>query len=376
MIRILHTADLHLGAAFPTLGAREQQRREDFLATFTRIVDLAIAEKVELVLVAGDLFDRCDPDSGLVGFVQGAFARLDDAGIGVVLLPGTHDHQLAGTGVYRRENFPTAVLLTDVQVATPVKLRVGREDVYLYGFAAGVAEEPAALLAGMRRRFDDGLHVGLLHGSLEGSPEWDYRGKDLPFALTDLQDWDLDYLALGHYHRFQELSLGGRLYGCYPGSPEGKRFGENGPRYVLLVEIGPRTASVRPVEIQTRKLVEKTIELEAGITGEAVARMVEAAADCDDLVRLRLHGTLERALDIDWLTGRCRSAFFHLDLVDETRWLSDERLDELAREESVRGECVRRFRKLLRRTDDDEQRREIEQALREILVRFRIVEGR
>lgn len=376
MLRVLHTADLHLGATFPSLGDREGRRSQDFLTTFVRIVDLAIAEQVDLLLVAGDLFDRCDPDSGLVGFVQGELARLDSAGIGVVLLPGTHDHQPAGSGVYRREHFPAAVLLTDPRIETPVRLDLRRGAVHLYGFAPGVVENPAELLAGMCRRGGDGLHVGLLHGSLEGSPEWDYRGRDLPFRLADLQRWDLDYLALGHYHRFQELSLDGRLYGCYPGSPEGKRFGENGPRYVLLVEVGSRAASVRPVAVQTRRLVERTIEFDAGVSDEDVARLVIATAERDDLVRLRLRGVLDRPLDIDWLAGRCRTAFFHLDLVDETCWLSDGRLAELAREESVRGACVRRFRTLMDQADGDEQRREIGQALREILARFGEGEGR
>ena len=57
MVRLLHTADVHLGARHADLGDRAATQRERQFAAFTATIDLALAEKVDLVLIAGDLFD-------------------------------------------------------------------------------------------------------------------------------------------------------------------------------------------------------------------------------------------------------------------------------------------------------------------------------
>ncbi len=366
MLSLLHTADLHLGARFPGLGEVEEERRRDFLATFRRLIDVALERRVDLFVVSGDLFDVPRPESGLVSFVAGQLERLVQAGILPVLLPGTHDWQTGRSGPYNSERLPGAVLLVSSGVT---EVRVGETRVWLYA-AIPQGKDASSLATTMRRRPGQGIHVGLLHGSLVGNPEWDYRSRDLPFSCSDLVGWDLDYVALGHYHRYQTLEAGGRLLACYPGSPEGKRFGEDGPRYGLLVRVGHRTAAVEPIEVQQRQLRQESLELAADLDDMAIAALICERAGGRDLVRLTLEGTLDRVLDLDALRQRCLPSCFYLDLVDRTRWFRLDRLDRLAREESVRGEVIRRFQRLRDNAAEEADRAEIDQALREILVRF------
>ncbi|GAB4165562.1 MAG: DNA repair exonuclease [Geothermobacteraceae bacterium] len=366
MIRLLHTADLHLGARFAALGEVEEERKRDFLATFSRLVDLAVERGVDLFLVCGDLFDLPRPDKALVAFVEGQLDRLVQAGITPVLVPGTHDWQSGSDGIYGGRHFDGAIVLNRPEA---VQVRVGKHDVWFYSHPPLVEPGPG-LTEIMRRRTEEGLHIGLLHGSLRGSPEWDYRGRDLPFTLSDLAEWDLDYVALGHYHRLQKLEAGERLFACYPGSPEGKRFGEDGPRYALIVEVDTRRAGIEAVEVQQRQLRQESLILSAGMDEAAVASVVCERAGGRDLVRFTLEGTLDRVLDMETLWQRCRPAFFYLDLVDRTRWHDLDRLDRLALEETVRGEVVRRFLRLREHAETEDAREEIDQALREILVRF------
>ena len=91
-IRLLHLADLHLGASFPSLGERGEERARDFLSAFLRAVEYAAGEArpVEFVVIAGDLFDTHDPEEGLVAQVEAAFERLS-AVIGVALSMGPAD---------------------------------------------------------------------------------------------------------------------------------------------------------------------------------------------------------------------------------------------------------------------------------------------
>ncbi|MBF8290804.1 MAG: sbcD-1, partial [Chloroflexi bacterium] len=91
MLRVLHTADVHLGARYSDLGEQAAAQRERQFAAFRAIVDLAIAEPVDLVLICGDLFDSNVQPRRSVEHVAAELKRLVDARIRSVLIPGTHD---------------------------------------------------------------------------------------------------------------------------------------------------------------------------------------------------------------------------------------------------------------------------------------------
>src|SRR5918999_668355 len=91
MPRLLHMADVHLGARHHDLGEAAAQQRERQFAAFSRAIDLALSERVDLVLVAGDLFDSNAQPRRSVERVAGELKRLVAASIATVILPGTHD---------------------------------------------------------------------------------------------------------------------------------------------------------------------------------------------------------------------------------------------------------------------------------------------
>ena len=373
MLRILHTADLHLDAQFPSLGEKEAQRREDYLKTFERIITLAIKSEVHLALFAGDLFDSPRPSGQTIGRVQAGLKRLVDRGILPVLLPGTHDNLVSSEAVYRRSSFPGAVLLDAPQVEEPLAVTAGGQQVYLYGFAYRSSVSDQAL-GSMQRRPGEGLHIGLLHGSRQGSPEWDYRKKDLPFTLPGLKHWGLDYVALGHYHSYENLEEGGRIWACYPGSPEGKRFGENGPRHCALVTLDAGQVRVEAVPVQTRMLEERTLELSGCENMDAAVQAIAALANPHLLLRLTLGGIVEAPLALDQLQGRCGGEFFHLELLDRTRLFDSDFAKRIVAEETVRGLFVRRLQDRMAQATPAE-RLVLEEAFREVLVRFHAFEG-
>lgn len=375
MIRCLHTADLHLDARFPSLGDRDELRRADLLKTFERIVTLAIKNEVKLFLLSGDLFDIPQPSATTVARVQAELKRLVDRKIVPVLIPGTHDALASRNSVYRHANFP-GLLLTEPEITAPARLEIDGTPVWLYGFAP-VAGATESFPAGMRRNGEAGIHIGLLHASRKGSPEWNYRPKDLPFDLDQLQAMNLDYIALGHYHSWEVLhDREGRVVACYPGSPEGKRFGENGPRYCALVEVAAGGGTVvKPLAVQSRTLEERELDLSGHGTVEGVVETILRLADEDLLLRLRLTGTVECPLNISVLLEHCRDRFFHLELIDRTRFFDSDYARRIEHEETVRGLFVRRARKLLQESPP-ERRAVVEEAFREVLSRFCAVNGR
>ena len=373
MLRLLHTADLHLGAPFPALGEREAQRQADFLTTFERILTLAIKNEAQLLLVAGDLFDSPHPPTEVVSRVEAGLSRLVERGITPVLLPGTHDGVVAADAVFHRASFPGTVLLDTPRVEEPVPLSVAGKQVFLYGFAyRSFASEDA--LASMSRRSGEGYHIGLLHGSRQGSPEWEYRKKDLPFTLPQLKEWGLDYVALGHYHGFELLGDAQRVFACYPGAPEGKRFGENGARYCALVHLGDAGTRVEKLQVNLRSLEERSLDLSGCEHQAAAIEAIRSLGHKDWLLRLTLTGIVEAPLDLRALRASCADAFFFLELRDRTRLFDSDFARRIEAEETVRGVFVRRTRQLLGQATEKE-RTIIEEAFREVLVRFRAFGG-
>jgi DNA repair protein SbcD/Mre11 len=365
-IRLLHTADLHLGAPFVWLGELAATRQKDLLLTFRRIVDCCIERQVDLLLIAGDLFDQPRPEASLYLAVQAEFARLQRHHILTVLLPGTHDGVWGGE-TYSSGHFPAAIILDQAGDHAPLELQIREQTVFLYG-SAYRGERPEEFYPRMRRQEGAGYHVGLLHGALKKGPQWDYRDKDLPFNLDELNSWGLDYVALGHYHSYQELQQGGAVIACYPGSPEGKQFVETGERFVALLELTSAGIKLEPLPIQSRILAHLQIDMNNEPSLESLHRRIAALADDKLLLRVELTGLVDVPLDREATRKLFQDAFFYLELVDKTRFLDGALVRQLAREETIAGACIRRFQELLQ--DDPDNRELIESAMKEVVLRF------
>ena len=91
MLRIIHTADVHLGARHDDLGEQAAAQRERQFAAFKATVDLALTEKADVFLIAGDLFDSNVQPRRSVERVAAELKRLAEARIRTVIIPGTHD---------------------------------------------------------------------------------------------------------------------------------------------------------------------------------------------------------------------------------------------------------------------------------------------
>lgn len=371
-LRLLHTADLHLGAPFNWLGDRAASRQADLLRTFRRIVDCAIDQQVEMLIVAGDLFDQPQPETALLLAVQRELSRLPEHAITAVLLPGTHDGVWGGATPYQDGEFPGVIILDRPLGGGPLRLDINGKQVWLYG-SAYRGEKPERIFSAMRRQEGKGFHLGVLHGSQIKASQWNYRDKDLPFSFDEMNSWGLDYVALGHYHSFQLLEQGGEVLACYPGSPEGKQFSESGERYVALVEIGTSGNRVEALAIQSRTLATLAIDMGLEPSLESLQKKLAGLADENLLLRVELTGPLDVPIDIADLQARHGDGFFYLELQDKTQIFEGSFVRQLAQEETIAGLCMRRFQELL--VDQPDNREVIEAAMKEVVLRFRAEPG-
>jgi DNA repair exonuclease SbcCD nuclease subunit len=211
----------------------------------------------------------------------------------------------------------------------------------------------------------------VLHGALEDSPTWKRRSNDLPLNRTEIAASGLHYLALGHYHNYSEVREGGAV-AVYPGTLEGKKFGEDGPRYLVTATLGREAISIERTPWNARTLTQSSLDFNAADFNdeEALTRRILAFAGERDLVRLRLEGASTFVFDAERLEERLRPRFFHLELDDRTYVLNARLLEQYREEATVRGVFVRNMIERIEGAAEGPERDTASLALRIGLAEF------
>lgn len=309
MLRLLHIADVHLGARHADLGEAATAQRERQFAAFKAAIDLAIEERVDLFLVAGDLFDSNTQPRRSVERVAAELARLGKARIRTVIIPGTHDCY-DRSSIYRAHDLkamagstPDDDLLTVVTPDTPL-VHIPAVDATIHAHVFASKRAPNSPLRDVRVDPEHEpmttWHVGMVHGAL-AIPDRTDR-DEVVVTKEEIAATGLDYLALGHWHSSQKGKAGPTTY-AYSGAPEPVAVDQDGAGNVLLVTF-EEAAGKRTVKVEERR-VGKTrferVEIDAArLKGQAdlIAKLRSKASD-DLVLEARLTGIRPDELDIN-----------------------------------------------------------------------------
>ncbi|WOS63954.1 metallophosphoesterase family protein [Sinorhizobium fredii] len=245
--RFVHTADLHLDSPLRSLALRNEELagivRGATRNALVRIVDLCIAEGVDALLIAGDLYDGNQTSMNTALFLAGELRRLDEAGIRTFIIRGNHDAQ---SQVTRELTLPPSVHVFPGR-GKPVlakTLENGRA-VHVHGMSFADPHAPESLLPHFHPPVADAINIGMLHTSVAGSAGHDPYA---PCSVADLERHGYDYWALGHVHQRQVHSVKPSI--VMPGMPQGRDINESGVKGITLVTIddeGQVALEERPV---------------------------------------------------------------------------------------------------------------------------------
>jgi DNA repair exonuclease SbcCD nuclease subunit len=306
MLRLLHTADVHLGARHADLGERAAAQRERQFAAFRRSIDLALAERVDLFLIAGDLFDSNTQPPRSVARVAAELRRLVEGGIRTVIIPGTHDCY-DRSSIYRAHDLPALAGGSDgdrVVVLTPERPDVvfPSLDAVVYGRVFATKRAPVGPLDGFDARQDTRAtwRIGMIHGALAIPGMTD--GDEVVIDVNRIATSGLDYLALGHWHSTLTARAGDVAYG-YSGAPEPVAVDQDRAGNVLLVTLD-MVAGVRTVKVDEHVVGSTRFErLEVDATDvpsqAAFVQRLLQRADPDLVLDVRLTGVRPDELDLD-----------------------------------------------------------------------------
>ncbi|GAB2464439.1 DNA repair exonuclease [Streptosporangium sandarakinum] len=230
-MKLLHAADLHIDSPLRGLSAYEGAPAEK-LRTASRLalenlVDLAVSESVDAVLLAGDVYDGTWPDYQTGLFFAGQMSRLGREGIQVYMVYGNHDAQNRMTKQLR---LPSNVHLFDTSGPQTILDEARGLAVHGQGFARSDITDNLSLAYPAPRA--DLFNVGLLHTALTGREGHD---RYAPCSVNDLAAKGYDYWALGHVHHREVVSEDPWI--VFPGNIQGRHARETGPKGCTLVTV-------------------------------------------------------------------------------------------------------------------------------------------
>lgn len=236
-VKFIHAADLHLDSPFKGLGhlpaVHFQKIRESTFYAFDRMIDLAIQEKVDFLLLAGDLYDEEDRSLKAQLRLRRQFERLNHSGIHVYIIHGNHDH--TGGSRVQMDWPPNVHIFSDREVECIPFVREGEVLANLYGYSYPARAVTENIAAKFRKKEDAPFHIGLLHGSVSQVQVPEHEPY-CPFSIQQLLEKDFDYWALGHIHKQQILNREHPPI-IYPGNIQGRHKKESGEKGVYLVNL-------------------------------------------------------------------------------------------------------------------------------------------
>ena len=238
-VRFLHTADLHLGSPLKSIGQASGRMGQILLdATFTameRICDLALKERVDFMVISGDLYDREARSIKAGYFLREQFQRLAEYKIPVFIIAGNHD-PLSEEADFISYPQNVYVFGSHETERREVVNEEGEIIARIIGRSYGTRFETENIIntyAALCSPYDQVWNIALLHTALQ--PD---RSKYLPCSARELAGVQgIDYWALGHAHTVQVVHKEPLI--VYPGIPQGRAPDELGPGGCVVVDLIP-----------------------------------------------------------------------------------------------------------------------------------------
>ncbi|WP_339177799.1 DNA repair exonuclease [Oceanobacillus sp. FSL W7-1293] len=263
-VTFIHAADLHLDSLFK--GLRHvpanlfKEIQESTFTALNHLVDEAINNKVDFVLLAGDLYDQESQSLKAQIRLRRAFERLADENIAVFLSYGNHDFR---KGDSFDVEYPGNVYIFPEESVTCIPFyKNGEAAAAIYGFSyenRAVYENKSSEYERTGEEFP--FHIAMLHGSVATNTEHDSYA---PFQLKDLLNKRMDYWALGHIHKRQHLHADPPV--IYPGNIQGRHRKETGEKGCYLVNLSRHQVKQTFLPLQAIRYEEAQVDIRDCLT--------------------------------------------------------------------------------------------------------------
>ena len=359
MVRLIHTADLHLDSAFSSRFSKEEaeERRRNLLIAWNKLLQYGIERKVQAILISGDLFDSPVVSRSTMEIFLSSIRKNPE--ISFFYLRGNHDTK----NTFRfRDDLPKNLFLFSKEgkkYRLKEKLVLLGQEFYGTESLLELPEEPEELVEeellspssakdavqSIWNLKEEDCNILMLHGALrEGGSEVQ---NEQGISLKQLSRYPIHYLALGHIHKREEGKYGSLNY-IYPGCLQGRGFDEEGEKGFYYVEIEEETKEIKaefvPLKEGAFRIIPLFLSEEDG-TLDAEEKIRESlkkeGAEAKDSVRIILKGEkrAEEERNLRYLEKQLEEEYAYIEIKEETKLKL--RKEEFIHEKGLKGEFLR-----------------------------------
>ena len=359
MVRLIHTADLHLDSAFSSRFSKEEaeERRRNLLIAWNKLLQYGIERKVQAILISGDLFDSPVVSRSTMEIFLSSIRKNPE--ISFFYLRGNHDTK----NTFRfRDDLPKNLFLFSKEgkkYRLKEKLVLLGQEFYGTESLLELPEEPEELVEeellspssskeavqSIWNLKEEDCNILMLHGALrEGGPEVQ---NEQGISLKQLSRYPIHYLALGHIHKREEGKYGSLNY-IYPGCLQGRGFDEEGEKGFYYVEIEEETKEIKaefvPLKEGAFRIIPLFLSEEDG-TLDAEEKIRESlkkeGAEAKDSVRIILKGEKRAGEErnLRYLEKQLEEEYAYIEIKEETKLKL--RKEEFIHEKGLKGEFLR-----------------------------------
>lgn len=333
-MKIIHCSDLHLDSKMQSNldSKRAKERRNEILITYQNMIKYAVENGVQVILIAGDLFDKKNITVKAKNVVMDSI--ISNPGIDFIYLKGNHDESSFLIDI---ENIPQNLKLFNQKQWTTY--RYG--NITISGIEFGELSNYEIYSRLMLNKND--INIVILHGQ---ESKYDQKDKTEIINISELKNKNIDYLALGHIHKYKQEKLDNRGIYCYSGCLEGRGFDECGEKGFVLLNINELTQKIdsKLIPIAGRHLYEIHVDVSDTLTTIDTETQIDKkilSIEKDALIKIVLTGRvgIETERDISFLEKKYNQIYYFAKIYDETTLDIDYMTYE--NDASLKGEFIR-----------------------------------
>ena len=344
-MKIIHCADLHLDSRMETNLSSTQaaERKREILNTFERMVAYAAENAVQVIIIAGDMFDTARVSNLTKTRVLNTVTK--HAEIDFLYLSGNHDES---NFLGSLENVPA-----NLKIFGSTWTTFTYPEVNITGLV--LDESNRVTRYETLRLPNHQVNIAVLHGQITQSASGQNPVEMI--NLTKLQNKNIDYLALGHIHTFMKNKLDARGIYCYAGCLEGRGFDECGEKGFVLLDVDHGAIKSEFVSFAQRRLIELNFDITPYQDWFAIEEQILSITQTysrENLLRIVLQGKYKIQMEkhVEMLQQKLHH-FYFAEIKDES--VLDVTNQDVAHDVSLRGEFIRQVLASSLSTQEKEQ---------------------
>ncbi len=337
-VKILHCADIHFDTPFKEFRNKlADKSKEEIKEVFSNIIKICNEENVDIMLLAGDIFDNYTLNKSTLIFIQEELKRLKRTK--VFISPGNHD-PYNFKSFYKLVDWPENVHVFKSSLEK-VFIKELKTNIYGAAFEDNYVGQSMLKNIEVDKNF---INIAVIHGELSNQGT---TNEYNPITIKDIEESKLDYIALGHRHKFNGVQKVGTTSYAYSGCPQGRGFDELGAKGILIGYVGKGYVDLDFKKTCKREYIEKDVNIESAFGYREIKRKIlEELKDFDlkiNIFKVNLVGEIDASFKINEkiLKEKLDSEFYFVKIKDKTK--IKVRIDDIENKHSTKGIFVKKI---------------------------------